>query len=92
VVTASTGPIAGKLGALAADRQFGAFVDFAPICATHRELCEAAEQGHFRGDLYYRINGLTVHLPALRERGDFLGMTECLLAGINPGRTPWRRA
>jgi transcriptional regulator of acetoin/glycerol metabolism len=61
-------------------------VDFALICATHRKLREAAEQGLFRSDLYYRINGLTVHLPALRERGDFQSLTERLLAEFNAGR------
>jgi transcriptional regulator with PAS, ATPase and Fis domain len=40
------------------------------ICATNRKLFEHVEQGHFREDLYYRINGLRVRLPALRERED----------------------
>ncbi|AYW41084.1 MULTISPECIES: sigma-54-dependent Fis family transcriptional regulator [Pseudomonas aeruginosa group] len=45
-------------------------VDCALICATHRDLKQlSAEQG-FREDLYYRINGLRVSLPALRERRD----------------------
>jgi transcriptional regulator of acetoin/glycerol metabolism len=61
-------------------------VDFALICATHRKLREETEKGIFRSDLYYRINGLTVHLPALRERSDFQALTERLLAEINPAR------
>ena len=61
-------------------------VDFALICATHHKLREATEQGSFRSDLYYRINGLTVHLPALRERSDFQALSERLLAEINPER------
>ena len=61
-------------------------VDFALICASHRKLREAAEQGSFRSDLYYRINGLTLHLPALRERSDFQGLSARLLAELNPGR------
>lgn len=60
-------------------------VDFALICATHQNLREAADKGSFRSDLYYRINGLTVHLPALRARGDFQALTERLLADLNPG-------
>lgn len=60
-------------------------VDFALICATHQNLREAAEKGSFRSDLYYRINGLTVHLPALRERSDFQALTGRLLADLNPG-------
>jgi transcriptional regulator of acetoin/glycerol metabolism len=59
-------------------------VDFALTCATHRKLREEAEKGTFRSDLYYRINGLTVHLPALRERSDFQALTERLLTEINP--------
>lgn len=38
-------------------------VDFALICASNRKLREEAEQGRFRTDLYYRINGLAVELP-----------------------------
>jgi transcriptional regulator of acetoin/glycerol metabolism len=59
-------------------------VDFALICATHQNLREAANKGSFRSDLYYRINGLTVHLPSLRERSDFQALTERLLADLNP--------
>ncbi len=61
-------------------------VDFALICATHRKLREEAELGRFRSDLYYRINGLTVQLPALRERTDFQVLTERLLDELNPQR------
>jgi transcriptional regulator of acetoin/glycerol metabolism len=59
-------------------------VDFALICATHCKLREAAERGSFRSDLYYRINGLTVLLPALRERTDFQALTERLLRNLHP--------
>ena len=61
-------------------------VDFALVCATHCKLREEAEQGRFRSDLYYRINGLTVQLPTLRERTDFQALTERLLARLNPER------
>jgi len=61
-------------------------VDFALICASHRKLREDADKGVFRSDLYYRINGLTVNLPALRERNDFQALTECILSGLNPER------
>jgi transcriptional regulator with PAS, ATPase and Fis domain len=61
-------------------------VDFALICASHRNLRGEAEQGSFRSDLYYRINGLTVNLPALRERSDFLVLTARLLTSLNPER------
>jgi transcriptional regulator of acetoin/glycerol metabolism len=54
-------------------------VTFSLICATHKNLIQACETGSFRSDLYYRINGLTVHLPALRERTDFTELTHQLL-------------
>jgi transcriptional regulator with PAS, ATPase and Fis domain len=61
-------------------------VDFALICATHCKLREAAEKGKFRYDLYYRINGLTVQLPALRERSDFHALTVQILRNLSPQR------
>lgn len=57
-------------------------VDFCLISATHCQLLQAAEQGRFRHDLYYRLNGLTVQLPALRERTDFAALTAQLLAEL----------
>lgn len=40
------------------------------ITATHRNLKEMIEAGEFREDLYYRLLGLTIELPPLRERGN----------------------
>ena len=45
-------------------------VDVRVICATNRTLEAMVAQGTFREDLYYRINLITVKLPALRERPD----------------------
>ena len=46
-------------------------VDVTIICATHRNLKDLIARGVFREDLYYRLNGLVVKLPALRDRQDF---------------------
>jgi two-component system NtrC family response regulator len=43
-------------------------VDVRVICATNRNLDEMVRTGQFREDLFYRINLITVRLPALRER------------------------
>ena len=40
------------------------------IVATHKDLREEARRGTFRSDLFYRLNVLTIHIPALRERVD----------------------
>ncbi|WP_369721175.1 sigma-54-dependent Fis family transcriptional regulator [Bradyrhizobium sp. LLZ17] len=45
-------------------------VDIRLISATHRDLGRMAEQGAFRPDLYFRLRGMEVRLPALRERAD----------------------
>ena len=52
-------------------------VDVRIICATNRNLEEMVADGSFREDLFYRINLITVKLPALRERaGDIPVLAE----------------
>ena len=43
-------------------------LDVALVAATNHNLEEMVEQGQFRRDLYYRLSGMTYHIPALRER------------------------
>lgn len=55
-------------------------VNISLVCATHRNLPDAVRSGAFRQDLYYRVNGLTVTLPALRERTDIRQIVANILA------------
>jgi len=43
-------------------------VDIRVVSATNTDLCQMVQEHTFREDLFYRINLITVHLPALRER------------------------
>jgi len=54
-------------------------VDIAVVCATHRDLRGMIAQNRFREDLYYRLNGLVVKLPPLRERTDFASVIQKML-------------
>jgi transcriptional regulator of acetoin/glycerol metabolism len=56
-------------------------VDFQLISASHRNLLELVQTGVFREDLYYRLNGIEINLPPLRERADALALIHHLLAG-----------
>ncbi|MET3135356.1 transcriptional regulator of acetoin/glycerol metabolism [Oxalobacteraceae bacterium GrIS 1.11] len=50
------------------------------ICATNHNLRERMARGLFREDLYYRLNGLVVKLPPLRERTDLEAVVKKILA------------
>lgn len=62
-------------------------VDFALICASHRRLRDEVDAQRFREDLYYRINGLSLQLPPLRERSDFAALVQRLLTEAEPSRS-----
>jgi Nif-specific regulatory protein len=45
-------------------------IDIRIIAATNKELKKLVDEGKFRADLYFRLNVINVHMPALRERKD----------------------
>lgn len=58
-------------------------VNFALVSATNQKLREKVESGEFRRDLYYRLNGLTITLPALRQRQDLQALVDTILQTEN---------
>jgi two-component system, NtrC family, response regulator AtoC len=74
------------------------------IAATNANLEKMTDEGSFRKDLYFRLNGFTIHLPPLRERGDDIQLLvehyfnqfgrelSKHIQGINPGVTALLRA
>jgi two-component system response regulator PilR (NtrC family) len=58
-------------------------IDTRFLSATHKNLAEMVADGEFREDLYYRINVIELHVPALRERGsDILELASNILARL----------
>src|SRR6185436_17304436 len=56
-------------------------VDTRLVCATLRPLEDEVRAGRFRGDLYYRIEGITLDIPPLRQRpADVLPLAEQFVA------------
>ena len=55
-------------------------IDIRLICATNMDLERMVREGRFREDLYYRINTVQMHLPALRDRAcDILPLAEIFM-------------
>jgi transcriptional regulator of acetoin/glycerol metabolism len=63
-------------------------VDLHVISATHRDVRLMIENGEFREDLFYRLNGITLHLPLLRDRADKEALIKSLLLEENAGADP----
>ena len=63
-------------------------VDVAVVSATHKNLKDMIARGDFREDLYYRLNGLVVRLPALRERSDFELVVQKILKALCENSQP----
>lgn len=61
------------------------------IAATHRHLPDEIKAGRFRADLYYRLKGIKIHIPPLRDRSDILQLAEHLLQQLAPGSAPLSR-
>ncbi len=59
-------------------------VDIRVICATHKNVETLISEGSFRQDLFYRVNEVTVNIPALREReSDVILIAKALLERAN---------
>jgi transcriptional regulator of acetoin/glycerol metabolism len=63
-------------------------LDFQLISATHQDLDALVCAQRFRSDLYFRLGGMQLYLPPLRQRSDLHTLIEVLLEeeGIGPGR------
>ncbi|MGH7119694.1 MAG: sigma-54-dependent Fis family transcriptional regulator [Acetobacteraceae bacterium] len=60
-------------------------IDVRVVSATNRDLREMVQQGSFRKDLYYRLSGLVLTLPPLRERRDIEQLIRAIAAEENAG-------
>lgn len=58
-------------------------IDTRVIAATNKNLLEEVQAGRFREDLYYRLKGIFITLPALRDRSDIIELAEFLLTTLD---------
>ena len=60
-------------------------IDVRMIAATNRDLEEEIKRGSFRGDLFYRLNVIAIHLPPLRDRRDDISVLAMKFLSRVPG-------
>lgn len=60
-------------------------LDIQVVSATHQDLTQLIETRAFREDLFYRLSGMTLHLPAVRARSDIDGVIQGVLNGLPDG-------
>ena len=65
-------------------------VDIQVVAATHQNLQQHVGEGRFRADLFFRLAGLVVEIPPLRDRHDFDELANAILAEEDPsGSMGW---
>lgn len=64
-------------------------IDVRFVAATHRNLEQAVREGRFREDLYYRLSGMVMHVPPLRERVSEIEVLAHAFAEAARGRQGW---
>jgi transcriptional regulator of acetoin/glycerol metabolism len=67
-------------------------LDLNVISATHADLGARVASGGFRSDLYYRLDGITLTLPAVRERADRQALLRAVIASEHNGAAAIRIA
>jgi transcriptional regulator of acetoin/glycerol metabolism len=60
--------------------------EIAMACSSRRSLADAVQAGRFHAELYYRLNGLLLQLPPLRERQDIAAVAAVMIAEFAPDR------
>ncbi|RTL56044.1 MAG: sigma-54-dependent Fis family transcriptional regulator [Rhodocyclaceae bacterium] len=63
-------------------------LDIAIICASHQPLQEKVAEGSFRADLFFRLSGMSLCIPPLRERSDLAALAQRILEQECGGQAP----